>query len=772
MNSEDSLEQRLRQAEAAREGSYDKRTEHLDERGRALFINRLILEDSPYLLQHAHNPVNWYPWSEEAFETALAEDKPIFLSIGYSTCHWCHVMEVESFDNVEVARLLNKHFICIKMDREQYPDLDEIYMAGVQLMSGQGGWPMSSFLFADGKPFFGATYFPPPTFMDLLNRIVDAWQGQRQDLLNSAESVDNAIKRLLGARADKAKLNDSVHETTVQALLEREDKTLGGLAGAPKFPQEPLLLFMLDQAARHEDNECLAFVCRALDGMAQGGIYDQVAGGFHRYSVDAQWLVPHFEKMLYNQSQLALVYLRAWQLSGDDFYQRVLRQTLNYVLRDMEAPQGGFYSATDADSEGAEGLFFVWTPAELAAAVSEDDYKLLEFVFDISERGNFEGANILMQRERLDRLAEQWGKDFYSRLDTVLASLYKVREGREHPLRDDKRIVAWNGDMINSLALAALQTGEQSWLQAAESAADSIIVNNVQADGSLLRINLDGDCSIAGQLEDYAHFVSALVSLFDATGKSDYLQHAAQLSDYVLNNFYDEQAQTLYLSPDKFQGPMLVRSVNAGDGATLSPVAGMLMNLLALEQRCAFLGDNFEIRGRRYQAVADQLLAGLAAMVNEQPLGHSSMLRAYSQSQQDLYFGLAWAGQGRARLAVKRDREHCTADSLQLSLQVTLMPGWHLNADADSNMAGLQNLAIDLVGDHWQLESVQMPAATDLDLGEMGKVQALSGSFELPLKLQRRAKAEGKANFICLQVQLQLCEPGRCLLPQTLHLLV
>jgi uncharacterized protein YyaL (SSP411 family) len=772
MNSEDSLEQRLRQAEAAREGSYDKRTEHLDEQGRALFINRLILEDSPYLLQHAHNPVNWYPWSEEAFETALAEDKPIFLSIGYSTCHWCHVMEVESFDNVEVARLLNKHFICIKMDREQYPDLDEIYMAGVQLMSGQGGWPMSSFLFADGKPFFGATYFPPPTFMDLLNRIVDAWQGQRQDLLNSAESLDRAIKRLLGIRTEKTQLNESVHQATVQALLEREDKTLGGLAGAPKFPQEPLLLFMLDQAARHEDSESLAFVCRALDGMAQGGIYDQVAGGFHRYSVDAQWLVPHFEKMLYNQSQLALVYLRAWQLTGDDFYQRVLRQTLNYVLRDMEAPQGGFYSATDADSEGAEGLFFIWTPAELAAAVSEDDYKLLEFVFDISERGNFEGANILRQRERLDRLAEQWGKDFYSRLDTVLASLYKVREGREHPLRDDKRIVAWNGDMINSLALAALQTGEQSWLQAAESAADSIIVNNVQADGSLLRINLDGDCSIVGQLEDYAHFVSALLSLFDATGKSDYLQHAARLADYVLINFYDEQAQTLYLSPAKCEGPMLVRSVNAGDGATLSPVAGMLMNLLALEQRCAFLGDNFEVRGRRYQAVAEQLLAGLAAMVNEQPLGHSSMLRAYSQSQQGQYFGLAWAGQGRARLAVTRDRQQSTADTMQLSLQVTLMPGWHLNADAGSSMAGLQSLAIDLVGDTWQLESVQMPTATALDLGEMGKVQALSGSFELPLNLQRRAEAEGQVGFVCLQVQLQLCEQGRCLLPQTLHVLV
>ena len=304
------LEARLRDAETRKEGSYDKRTDHLDEEtGASLFINRLILEDSPYLLQHAHNPVNWYPWGDEAFAAARAENKPIFLSIGYSTCHWCHVMEVESFDNIEVAKLLNQHFISIKMDREQFPDIDEIYMTGVQLVSGHGGWPMSNFLLPDGRPFFGGTYYPAPSFMQILNQINSAWQDKREDLDKSAHSIYQAINRILSERKPTEVLQSSVVDNTLKALFQREDRSLGGLAGAPKFPQEPILLFLLDRVTRYDDGAALGFLERALEGMGRGGIYDQVAGGFHRYSVDEEWLVPHFEKMLYNQSQLGLVYL-------------------------------------------------------------------------------------------------------------------------------------------------------------------------------------------------------------------------------------------------------------------------------------------------------------------------------------------------------------------------------------------------------------------------------------------------------------------------------
>ena len=344
------LESRLRELEAQREGTYDKRTEHLDAEGRAIFINRLIEEDSPYLLQHAHNPVNWYPWGDEAFAAAKADEKPIFLSIGYSTCHWCHVMEIESFDNVEVAKLLNQHFISIKMDREQFPDLDEIYMTGVQLVSGQGGWPMSNFLLPDGRPFYGATYFPAPAFMQVLGQIGGAWEKQRAELERNAHSLYQAINKVLCERKPLETLKQGIVDNAVKALLQREDRTLGGLAGAPKFPQEPILLFLLDQVVRRDDGAALGFVERALEGMGRGGIYDQVGGGFHRYSVDEEWLTPHFEKMLYNQAQLGMVSLQAYQLTGNDFFARVARQTCNYVLRDMQIDQGGYYSATDADS--------------------------------------------------------------------------------------------------------------------------------------------------------------------------------------------------------------------------------------------------------------------------------------------------------------------------------------------------------------------------------------------------------------------------------------
>ena len=460
-----SIEEELRDVEASKEGGYDKRTEHLNEDGSAVFINRLIREDSPYLLQHAHNPVNWYPWGDEAFEIAKQEYKPIFLSIGYSTCHWCHVMEVESFDNVEIAKVLNEHFISIKMDREQYPDIDEAYMTGVQLMSGHGGWPMSNFMLNDGRPFFGATYFPPPTFMKLLQQIAEAWNEKFDELESSATKIGEAIDRILSERKKAASLEPEINNHVSQALFQREDRSLGGLAGAPKFPQEPLLLFMLDYGERHRHVNAVEFASRSMEAMGRGGIYDQVAGGFHRYSVDAEWLVPHFEKMLYNQSQLSLVNLHAYRVSGNPFFKRVLFQTLEYVLRDMQLPEGGFYSATDADSEGAEGIFFLWSVEQLQDALSKDEAKLIVDVFGVSESGNFEGSNILTFSKTFADHEEQFGPEFENKLDSILKKLYQVREQRIHPLRDDKLIVAWSSAMITSLAKAGDYFSQKHFLQ-------------------------------------------------------------------------------------------------------------------------------------------------------------------------------------------------------------------------------------------------------------------------------------------------------------------
>lgn len=462
------LETELRSIEQDKQGSYDKRTEYLDEQGRALFINRLIREDSPYLLQYAHNPVNWFPWGAEAFQQAKLQNKPVFLSIGYSTCHWCHVMEVESFDNTEVAEVLNRNFICIKMDREQYPDVDEIYMTGVQLVSGQGGWPMSSFLLADGRPFFGATYFPAAAFISLLDQISQAWKEKYDELEASAKQIALAIDRILSDRKQASSLHNDIVINTVETLLQREDRDFGGLAGEPKFAQEPLLLLLLDYVRRQRDIKAMGFVDRALEGMGQGGVYDQICGGFHRYSVDAQWLVPQFEKMLYNQSQLGQVYLEAYELTGKPFFKRISEQILHYVERDMQFPEGGFYSATDADSEGREGTFFIWSMEELQQALESAELEIVDLLYSPSEGGNFEGSNILNLSKPLSDLeAESKDDNFYEILDRILHKLYEAREQRIHPLRDDKLIVAWASAMIFTFARASATLKNPAFLSVA-----------------------------------------------------------------------------------------------------------------------------------------------------------------------------------------------------------------------------------------------------------------------------------------------------------------
>lgn len=764
------LEQRLRAAEEAKHGQYDKRTEHIDEQGRGVFINRLILEDSPYLLQHAHNPVNWFAWGAEAFEAAKSEDKPVFLSIGYSTCHWCHVMEVESFDNVEVAKLLNEHFISVKMDREQYPDLDEIYMTGVQLMTGQGGWPMSNFLLPDGRPFFGATYFPPPSFLDLLGKVHDAWQTKREELENSAASIDEAIARMLVNQDPAKDLPADLLTRTAQDLLDRQDLSFGGLAGAPKFPQEPLMMFLLDFAVRERDSRYLAMVDNALRAMGMGGIYDQVAGGFHRYSVDEQWLVPHFEKMLYNQSQLGELYLDAWLVTGDAFFRRILQQTLDYVLREMQRPAGGFYSATDADSEGEEGTFFVWQRQQLLETLSDEEFALANRVFDISEQGNFEGANIFKLKHRLDYLTQEFVKEtgeseqeFLARLDSLLKRLYEMRLLREPPLRDDKLIVGWNGAMINTLARAAWHCDDEDWLASAELAAKTILDANADEQGGLQRIALNGTCSIAGQLEDYANLVQGLITLFDVTGKQEYLEKAALLASHVQSEFHDAESDALYLSPAQQTGPQLVRSTNASDGATLSPIAIMLDNYLRLAERSELLSE-----GPDYRTLARSILARQSAAVVEQSISHTSLLRVLQQDKQPLHFGIAYAAQGLLRVrAIARGKQ-------AIVLQMSLQPGWHITAepvdgDSDQGFPRIEVAGQDTV---WSVERLTLPDSNaTVDLGENKKVEAYEGDFDCAVQLNATAANQPFANAVQLRITVQLCTQGRCLLPETLDVI-
>ncbi len=771
----DTLETQLRRIEAAKTGSYVKRTEHLDAAGKTLFINRLIREDSPYLLQHAHNPVNWYAWGTEAFATAQREHKPIFLSIGYSTCHWCHVMEVESFDNVAVATLLNQHFISIKLDREQFPDIDEVYMTGVQIMSGQGGWPMSNFLLADGKPFFGATYFPAAGFTHVLKQVVDAWQHKYAEMESSAVQISAAIDRYLSARQPATALSSQLEESMLQALLQREDRSYGGLAGAPKFPQEPLLLLMLDRVRRKRELQTLAFVERALEGMASGGIYDQVAGGFHRYSVDAEWLVPHFEKMLYNQSQLGLVYLQAWQLSQNHCLRRVCEQTLNYVVRDMQIPEGGFYSATDADSEGEEGTFFVWSLAQLEAVLTADEMQLARHVYDISASGNFEGGNILSLRKNLAQLATSSGRtDFYPALDAVLRKLFAARAQRLHPLRDDKLIVAWTGAMVTTLARAAYALANTDWLAAAERAVQLVWSKNVELSAQGLhcrRIYLDGAVSINGQLEDYVNLVEALLALFDITSKTVYLQQARAIFAAALTEFWDGDSGSFYLSPQQLAGPQLTRSRSATDGATLSAVATALQCLISLQQRSAIIDQaNTSLRDDLEPKI-HACFTALSGAVNENPMSHPSVLRALARQQRGSIDNIQFAGNGRARLAVRTQARDDTQVQFQITL--TLQEGWHVtapSADTAANDFVPLQIRVEAGEAHWQLDSCEFPATEkQLQNPDGTTVPIYSGAVAITAKFARTTQpADALSNSIGFQIRVQLCDEKHCLLPEDL----
>ncbi|MYA35180.1 MAG: thioredoxin domain-containing protein [Gammaproteobacteria bacterium] len=758
------LEQRLRAAEAAKEGRYDKRTEHLDETGRAIFINRLILEDSPYLLQHAHNPVNWYAWGELPFEVAKAENKPVFLSIGYSTCHWCHVMEVESFDNVEVAKVLNRHFISVKMDREQYPDVDEVYMTGVQCLSGHGGWPMSNFLLADGRPFFGATYFPPGQFIALLEQVHGVFTDRYDEIERSAASLHRSIQLILAERKAPLQLAEELPEKTLQALYQREDEELGGLAGAPKFPQEPLLLLALDQARRTGDRRAYRFAERSLRHMAMGGIYDHVGGGFHRYSVDTQWLVPHFEKMLYNQSQLAPAYLQAWRIDGSPFFRRVVEQTLDYVVREMQLPEGGFCSATDADSEGSEGVFFVWRMEELEELLDEQELDLLVRRYGVSTAGNFEGANILHLREPFP--AGETG----AVLDDILLRLRAIRAKREPPLRDDKVIAGWAGAMISALCQAAWALDRPDWLDAAERAANHLCRSNIDADGGLRRIWLHGSTSIDGQLEDYANLALALLQLFDVTGKQDYLLQASGLMKQALARFFDAEQNGFYLAPDDTPGPQLIRSRNASDGAQFSPVAAALECMIGLNRRSALLqeSDAAEFGGERISACIREL----AAAINANPVGHPSLLRVIRTWQSGEVEPMQTAGEGRARVLARRSVENGDQEAL---IRLLIAPGWHVTApdQAGGDFVPL-SLSLDDGEANWRLGELRCS-------GDQGRLATpggestgiLQGEVELRAALLPAQSAEsGQDEFAAstdLRLQVQLCDDRSCRLPEILR---
>ncbi len=595
--------------------------------------NRLANETSPYLLQHAHNPVDWYAWGEAAFERARAESKPILLSVGYSACHWCHVMERESFENPDIAALMNQEFVNIKVDREERPDVDAIYMSAVQLLTGQGGWPMTMFLTPDGKPFYGGTYFPPqdlygrPGFPRVLEAIASAWKNDRFGLEQQGDT-------LLGHLNDG---NDFTHGLTdallTPDLLDRAFATLaqtfdareGGFGAAPKFPQPANLDFLLRYAARSKRQEPLAMAEKTLQRMALGGIYDQLGGGFHRYSTDQTWLVPHFEKMLYDNAQLAQTYARAYQATGKGFYKGVGEETLEYVLREMTGPDGGFYSAQDADSEGVEGKFFVWTPEEINEILGEWAGQIFCAFYDVTANGNWEGANILhvvMDAPEITQKFDVRMSEAVEILDSGRDKLLAARERRVKPGLDDKALTAWNGLMLAALAECALVFDRDDFLQAAVRNAEFTLANLArrEPDGSLrlLRTRRNEQSKLNGYLEDYAFYADGLLWLFEATGEPRWLEAALALATAMLTYFWDE-ADGGFFATSSDHETLIQRPKDWDDNATPSGNSVAVEVLLRL---AVLTGDD------AYRQRAARVLRKLGPVVEKHPYGFARMLGA------------------------------------------------------------------------------------------------------------------------------------------------
>lgn len=589
--------------------------------------NRLEREKSPYLLQHANNPVDWYPWADEAFEKARAENKCVFLSIGYATCHWCHVMERESFEDEEVAELLNRHLVAVKVDREERPDVDEIYMGVCQAMTGSGGWPLSIFMTPERKPFFAATYLPKhgrmgmAGFTDIIRQIAALWANDRDRVLRAGEQVLQAIQPKPSREAGLLAGAETL-ERAYQQLRGAFDAQWGGFGQAPKFPTPHNLTFLLRYHRRYPESNALDMVDKTLSSMRQGGIFDQVGLGFHRYSVDERWLVPHFEKMLYDQALLAMACVEAYQATGDEKHADVARDVFEYVLRDMTDPGGGFYSAEDADSEGEEGLFYVWTPEEVKAILGADEGELFCRFHDITPAGNFEhGRNIPHVPKPADLYARLSGigtDDLRERLNAARRALFAVRERRIHPLKDDKILTAWNGLMIAALAMGYRALGDRVYLDAASRASEFIWTRLRDASGRLLRRYRDGETAHLGYLDDHAYLVWGLLELYEADFDVTHLERALEVNEAMMQLFWDDQEGGFFFTGRDGEA-LIVRDKKLYDGAVPSGNSIAALNLLRLHRMTGSVA---------LEETADRLLRRFGATVRDFPMAYTQFLNA------------------------------------------------------------------------------------------------------------------------------------------------
>ncbi len=594
-------------------------------------FNKLITEKSPYLLQHAGNPVDWFPWGEEAFEKARNEDKPIFLSIGYSTCHWCHVMAHESFEDPTVAKFMNDVFVSIKVDREERPDIDKIYMTVCQIMTNSGGWPLTILMTPDKKPFFAGTYFPKESrfgrigLIDLINRVKNLWKNERKELLASSEKITFALQDI-NVESPGRSLEVKVIENAYSRLSMRFDENKGGFGSAPKFPSPHNLLFLLRYWKRTEDKNALDMVESTLKAMRRGGIYDQIGFGFHRYSTDINWLVPHFEKMLYDQALLALSYLETYQATRKIEYGNTAKEIFTYVLRDMSSPEGGFYSAEDADSEGEEGKFYIWTKEEIENILEKEDAELIGSIYNVETNGNYldeatrekTGKNILHLKVDLSELANPQEEGFHNSIESMRQKLFNSRQARIKPHRDDKILTDWNGLMVAALAKGGFVLNERKYIEAAKKAVNFILKDLRRSNGRLLHRYRDGVAEIDAYIDDYSFLIWGLINLYEATFDTSYLKTAIDLTEDQINHFWDSFIGGFFFTAEDGE-KLLARQKEIYDGAIPSGNSVAMLNLLKLAQ----LTGNQD-----YEKKADHISRVFAENVRKSPVAHTFLLTA------------------------------------------------------------------------------------------------------------------------------------------------
>ncbi len=587
-------------------------------------FNKLKSEKSPYLLQHAKNPVDWYPWGEEAFKKANEEDKPIFLSIGYSTCHWCHVMAHESFEDEEIAELMNEAFVSIKVDREERPDIDKIYMTVCQMMTGSGGWPLTIIMTPEKKPFFAGTYFPKQTrfgrigLIDLLKRIKELWNNQRNDLINSADQITFSLQNI-NQESPGEKFSENTLKNTYQQLSIQFDSMNGGFGNRPKFPTPHNLIFLLRYWKRTGDKKALEMVETTLQAMRKGGIYDHVGFGFHRYSTDSTWLVPHFEKMLYDQALIAIAYIEAYQATKNELYKKTAQEIFSYVLRDMTSKEGGFYSAEDADSEGEEGKFYVWSKEELEKILDKEELDLAIKIFNIEESGNYlEEASRKKTNKNILHLRKLLDKETLEEIEKISLTLFKTRDKRIHPHKDDKILTDWNGLLIVALAKGAVAFQENEYLEAAKKAINFILSNLRESNNKLLHRYKDGVSEIKGYLTDYAFFIWGLIELYEATFDIFYLKTALEFHKIQIEDFWDSNIGGFFFTA-KDSEKLLTKQKEIYDGAIPSGNSIAMLNLL----RLSYITGNHELEEK-----ADTLVRVFSEKIKASPLAYTQFLVA------------------------------------------------------------------------------------------------------------------------------------------------